>query len=223
VRSHSRSVRLGAFTGMQALAVSLPAPAQADDPTPGGSGSLGTTYVPPTAAPGGFDEPWPDEPRAASGGPDAPWSVAPDGPPAAPPAPEARSRAGAEAAESGTGSITGRLLVPAGTDPAALTVTSSQDGISGVVAADGSFTLSHVSAGNNRLQVRGAGGKLAPVLYPHPTTWAYVSVVAGQVTSDVQIEVPRGGTFAGTVTGPDGPVAGAEVTAWCAWLGLSAR
>ncbi|MBO9555749.1 S-layer homology domain-containing protein [Cellulomonas sp.] len=208
--------RLGALGSLVAVALSLGVvPAQAEEaPSAPLTTESQTVHTPPAADGGAPVEPKPftTTPGGATprGGPSVPSVAAPD---------QQGPTVGRMAAVP-LGSLTGRVVVPPGVDPTELNVgADSLDVASVTPAADGAFALDGLEEGDHTLWVDPGATGLAWASYPDPRTWTSVHVTGGAVTSDVEITLVPSGAFAGTVSSPSGPVAGAWVTAVCAWSG----
>ena len=205
-RAQARSVRLGALGAMVALALSLGvSPAHADDPTPGPTGPYRTAHVPPTTVPGTPDEPWPAAPELG---------------PTTQPAPRgARTHRGGDSGRFGHRVDHGPSRRPGRGRPDCAGG-GLRPGIYGVVAADGSFTISHLRSGDDRVQVRHWRRGPRPRRVPAPDDVGVHSRRRGSGDGGRGDRGPEGRHVRRDHHGPDGPVAGARVTASCAWLGL---
>ena len=84
--------------------------------------------------------------------------------------------------------------------------------------ASGAYTLSNVSAGSWTIQFYGpSGSDLVTEYYADaPTSWTAtpVTVADGASITGIDAQLAQGSSISGTVTGPDGPLEGAQVSTW---------
>ena len=84
-------------------------------------------------------------------------------------------------------------------------------------AADGTYTISGITAGDYRVQVRAPEQGLAGEFYNDTTQWhqaAKVSVTAGATTANVDFALAGGGSISGTVVRDAGGTAVANADVW---------
>src|SRR5665648_858928 len=81
---------------------------------------------------------------------------------------------------------------------------------------DGTYQIDGVAAGSYFVQFQGGDVGLVTEYYDDAASWddaTLVVVIAGADTPNIDAALVAGGSISGTVTGPDGPVAGVYVNA----------
>ena len=121
------------------------------------------------------------------------------------------SHPAAAVVETPTASISGKITAPAGvtlTSLSVIAVTSSNGfGGSGLISADGTYSVSDLQAGSYKLSFNGDSGGLLSQWYNNATTFETaipVTVTAGQAVTGINVTLKKAASISGKITAPPG-------------------